>query len=93
MQIPLLFVVFLGVHRLQHDIGLGWLLDGDHFQNVALDGHSFGERCLTDLALEFREIIRQHNIIQLFFYFAVNPILQTTYMDKLTRALANARAD
>lgn len=93
MQVPLFFVVFLGMHSFQHDVGFGWFFNSNHLQYVALDGHSLGEGCLTDLALELREIIRQHNIIELLFDLAVDPILQTPNMNKLAGSFADTRAN
>lgn len=90
MQISLFFIL-LSTHTLQNYIGFVWFFNSDHVNNCLVwHSYCFGESCFADFAFKLREVVTNHNIIQLFLDLAVDPVLQAADMNELTRSFALA---
>ncbi len=71
-----------------------WLIEGYHLKLLACSKlNHLGEESLADLALKFREIIGDCDIVELSLNFTIDPVFETANMNKLTGAFTFARTD
>ena len=86
-----LFFFFFATDTFEDNVGFVGFLDCDHvYYGLILHCDGFGEGCFTDLAFELWEVVADHDLIQLFLHFAVDPVFQTPHMDELTWPLTLA---
>jgi len=81
-------------HALEYHIWSLWFIEGNHLQLLAgCELDHLGEKCFTDLALEFGKVVGDSDVVELSLNFAVDPVLETANMNELASALALARTD